>query len=106
MYYQPDPLYVAAGESVLAESVCTVALFFAQSLGGLVVYRYWEFLFYNYDGSLYSVSLRSSLISEGSASDREVREERGEKGNKAERLERGGGGRAEAKAGLTVLTDA
>lgn len=44
VYFQPDPWFVEPQESsgtLAASAFCSVALLAAQSLGGLIVYRYW-----------------------------------------------------------------
>lgn len=66
VYYQPDPAVIDddwSGDpsSIVISSVVTILLFCIQCLTGLAMWRHWEFLKYNYDGST-AISLRSSLL--------------------------------------------
>jgi len=66
VYYQPDPAVIDddwSGDtsSVVISSVVTILLFCVQCLTALAMWRHWEFLKYNYDGST-AISLRSSLL--------------------------------------------
>jgi hypothetical protein len=64
IYYQPDPNFLDdddSASSVIVSSVCTIVLFCWQAIVGLAMYKYWQFLTYNYDGST-TISIRSSLL--------------------------------------------
>jgi len=65
IYFQPDP-YIFDDETYttsdkVVSAVCTVFLFVVQFFVGLAMWRYWDFMKYNYDGSV-TISLRSSLL--------------------------------------------
>lgn len=66
VFYQPDPNNSSApGDetpiNLLISAICTITLFALQLLDALIVYRYWDFMTFNYDGSTFH-SLRSSLL--------------------------------------------